>query len=1002
MSFKNSLNDDFRSRLSSSTWRPSAGPFDSMPKEATPNSLAAAASSKVQFSRAEYKEPPHSAQNSLTGYGSTPNSARITPNSMMATEASGRGRDRFRELKSYKERYQDVKEMSTSPNQSFNSKEARSHSADRRYSARYSHEGPRSRSSDRYTAARQRAELTPDECEDFEYERARKSQNHFADWYTERQKPLERSPKRLSKAHGRDSESWDKRNDKRRNIDPDGTRVTQTFSNRTDRWSPKESIYVDDDIYHRKSYQSRSSEGEGSPLFDEVDEEGAGHIQVGDSSPLSIGNYFDKSENSFKSDIRPRTPSISGTSRASTLGQSPRRSPGHSVSSKSSSKTKSTYADDLAAFTQGIAAAVIQNQGLAYDAECQSYDQEKRVRWGANALCGRFTRSMPPTTTKNKTKYVTFALLFTVLSIVAAVVALVYLENMNKRETAVPVAMPTPTPPTSIASPSDSTSTRFPSSTTFSSEISIQPTGQKEKFIGQYIETLSGGKSSSIGTPQFKARNWLLFGDDYDWSLQLSSAGDDLNSTEVTGRIRQRFALATMYYSMGVGDGGVLKGWLEGDECRFVGNYGRAWDGIDCNEDGKVRAIALDAANLQGSIPPEISLLTDLENLIIKNNPNLVGEIPHEIGNSMSRLRQLGLYNNNLGGSIPKSIFKLSQLVYLNLAGNALRGEVNWEEISHYQKKLERLILHNNFLEGSVEFHLLAKSPLLLLVLSNNQFGGYIDETLGSMTSLEYLYLNKNELIGSIPDGIGNLVNIKSINFDENKLYGTLPITFGNLVTLEHFSAKKNTLSGGFPDSMKLLHNLQTLNLARNAMTGHLSDLPHMKGLKNLHLYQNGFVGTIPQALFELSNLEVLFLSSNLLTGEIPLAVNGAQQTLKSLYLSDNKLRGHVPHELCDLYKLEDLFIDTNDLDGLLPTCLGSLSNLKRLYAFKNRLNGDIPSGLLELPHLIEVGIEENNLTGGVDKACEWVRGIKIWADCNELGGCECCERCCSDLGSGC
>jgi len=505
----------------------------------------------------------------------------------------------------------------------------------------------------------------------------------------------------------------------------------------------------------------------------------------------------------------------------------------------------------------------------------------------------------------------------------------------------------------------------------------------------------------TAGSPQFKAKNWLLFDDELN--IHLPYSGENRDDTEVTRRLQQRFALATMYYSMGVGDGGVVKGWLEGDECRFVGEYGRAWDGIDCNEDGKVRAVALDAANLQGTLPPEIALLTDVENLIIKNNPNLVGEIPHDIGNKMLQLRQLGLYGNNLGGSIPKTIFKLSHLVYLNLADNALTGEVNWEEMSHHQKKIERLILHNNFLEGPIEFHVLAKTPLLLLVLSNNQFGGYIDESVGSMTSLEYLYLDKNELIGSIPNGIGNLANIKSITLDENELYGTLPHTMGSLANLQHFSAKKNTISGGFPASMKLLHQLETLNLARNAMSGHLRNLPHMKRLKNLHLYQNGFVGSIPESLFELPNLEVLFLSSNLLTGEIPPSVTSAQQTLKSLYLSDNKLQGQIPTELCGLYKLEDLFIDTNDFSGSLPTCLGSLSNLKKLYAFKNRFTGDVPSVLLNLPDLVEVGIEENDLTGGVNQVCAWGRGLSIWADCSELDdGCDCCERCCSDLDSSC
>lgn len=1005
MSSSNNLNDDYKSRLSGSTWRPTPGPFDTQ-KEESPDSMTAA----KLFSRAEYKhyEPSHSLQNSSSRYANK--------NSLMES-SSGRGRERFRELKSYKERYQDVKEMSTSPSRrSTTPNGTRSYSAER-YAARERERsrerakgGLRSRSYDKYTARQRARELSPHEryahtrspgSRNRANEQARRSRSRSADKYRDREvSPVRVKTNRIQTNY---MDRWESRKEQkaRKMIDPDGSRASQTYSNRADRWSPKEDTHHADGFVDNYSHQRRSSRGDGSPLFDDVDEEGAGNIHVGNSSPLSIGNHFDDiSEDQFKGEGTPRAPrtprtpgtsNISGTPRYQTprqspgqsqrrspahIRQTPRRSPGQSVSSKSSSKSKSTYADDLASFTQNITTAVISNQGSTYDAESQSYEQKKR------------------TTTKNKMNYAAFALIFIFLCIIAAVVAIVHLQNMKKDKTAVPVAVPTPTPPTET---SDTTiGTRFPTP----SASSGQSMGEREKLIDQYLESLSS-RSSTIGSPQFKAKEWLLFDDDLN--LHLPHSGENRDESEVTMRLQQRFALATMYYSMGVGDGGVVKGWLQGDECRFVGDYGRAWDGVDCNEDGKVRAIALDAANLQGSLPPEIALLTDIENLIIKNNPNLSGEIPHGIGNKLLQLRQLGFYGNNLGGSIPKTIFKLSHLVYLNLSDNALTGEVNWEEMSHHQKKIERLILHNNFLEGSIDFHLLAKTPLLLLVLSNNQFGGYIDESVGSMTSLEYLYLDKNELIGSIPNGIGNLPNIKSITLDENELYGTLPQTMGSLANLEHFSAKKNTISGGFPATLKMLHNLVTLNLSSNAMSGHLRNLPHMKSLKNLHLYQNGFVGSIPETLFELPNLEVLFLSSNLLTGEIPSSITSAQQTLKALYLSDNKLQGQIPNDLCGLYKLEDLFIDTNDFYGPLPTCLGSLSNLKKLYAFKNRLTGDVPSVLLNLPNLVEIGIEENDITGGVNQVCAWGRGLNIWADCSELeDGCDCCERCCSDFESNC
>ncbi|KAL3785388.1 hypothetical protein ACHAW5_007865 [Stephanodiscus triporus] len=549
-------------------------------------------------------------------------------------------------------------------------------------------------------------------------------------------------------------------------------------------------------------------------------------------------------------------------------------------------------------------------------------------------------------------------------------------------------------------------------------EPSLRPSTEREHLIGEYVSSLSRGDSNEVGSPQYRAKMWILYEDELSLHLPISSDGnqqvsdsDQSNSdwnSEMAQRIKQRFALATLYYSLGIGDGDLVKGWLVGEECRDVGDYGRAWDGVGCDDDGHVRAVVLDGANLRGTIPSEISLLTSIENLIIKNNPGVIGTIPHTIGSHMTQMRQLGLNGNALTGTIPKTTFRLSNLVYLNLGDNSLTGTIQWEDASHNLKKLERLILHNNHLEGGISFHLLAKNPnLSLLSLSNNLFDGNIDETVGSVRSLEFLYLDGNKLVGSIPDSIGNLINLKSLNLDENGLSGTLPHTIGNLTSLVYLSAKSNAITGGFPVSMTLMTGLKTLNLASNAMSGHLQHLSQMTSLTSIHLYQNSFTGSVEAQLFlSLPNLEVLFLSSNSLTGIIPSEVGGAQKVLKGLYLSENNLMGGIPEEVCQLYKLEDLFVDSNNLEGTMPLCLADLTDLKRLYAFNNKFTGQVPDRLLNLPHLIEVGIEENSLQGGLDKqTCEMVNAkeLSIWADCTELdGGCDCCEKCCSDLSSDC
>ncbi|KAL7466229.1 hypothetical protein ACHAXS_006523 [Conticribra weissflogii] len=709
------------------------------------------------------------------------------------------------------------------------------------------------------------------------------------------------------------------------------------------------------------------------------------------------------------------------------------------------------------------------------DHNSSSLYQEKRVRWGATDFCKRFTehrrggdggadgrsrhasnrydrrydtdrnrrntwntpsssnydldpyrnngydeydRENPTTVAsleKSKRMYLIMALTVCVACIVAVAVTVTYFKGESNGEPSVAASYitldPTPSPTTSRV-PSGVPSAMY--SEVPSSSPTERPTTERERLIGEFLEYLSSGDSNIPGTPQYRAKMWLLFEDEMNLYLSQYDAKNGWAS-DVAERIKQRFALATMYYSMGVGEGGVTKGWLEGDECRNVGDYGWAWDGVACTEDGKVRALALvilqmrrlvstrvDKAGLAGHIPPQVTLLKHVENLIIKNNPGLRGTIPSIIGN-MSQLRQLGLYGNDLTGTVPKSISQLSNLVYLNLSNNKLMGQIDWEGLSHLPM-VTRLILHNNFLEGSIQFHLLAKMGLSLLGLSNNLFSGYVDETLGGLTSLEYLYLDGNKLIGELPSSLGHLTNLKALNIDENEIDGTLPSTIGNLLQLEYLSAKSNRLTGGIPTTIKSLMNLSTLNLASNALTGPIRPLIGMTGLKNVHLYQNTLTGSIPAGIFALPNLENLFLSSNHLSGTLPGGIVNAQASLTGLYLSDNFLRGTIPNQICSVYQLENVFLDTNGFSGPLPSCLAELTRLRRFLVFKNQLTGEIPSGLSNLAGLVQLGIEENNFTGGVNNSCgAFGSDLKLWADCDELlDGCDCCTKCCSDGSSNC
>ena len=76
--------------------------------------------------------------------------------------------------------------------------------------------------------------------------------------------------------------------------------------------------------------------------------------------------------------------------------------------------------------------------------------------------------------------------------------------------------------------------------------------------------------------------------------------------------------------------------------------------------------------DLEGTIPPELGILTDLRTLDLNGN-DLTGNIPQELAN-LPNLETLDLGNNQLTGEIPSSIGSPWSLRNINLEGNPFTG----------------------------------------------------------------------------------------------------------------------------------------------------------------------------------------------------------------------------------------------------------------------------------------------------------------------------------------
>ncbi|CAA7405980.1 unnamed protein product [Spirodela intermedia] len=100
-----------------------------------------------------------------------------------------------------------------------------------------------------------------------------------------------------------------------------------------------------------------------------------------------------------------------------------------------------------------------------------------------------------------------------------------------------------------------------------------------------------------------------------------------------------------------------------------------SWTGIKCSGNSRIRVVKLNLStmNLSGTLSPEISKLTGLNEIKLGNN-NISGQIPN-----FSRLRNLAklhLQGNNFSGVLPPSLGRLSNLRELFVEKNRLRGKI--------------------------------------------------------------------------------------------------------------------------------------------------------------------------------------------------------------------------------------------------------------------------------------------------------------------------------------
>jgi len=307
------------------------------------------------------------------------------------------------------------------------------------------------------------------------------------------------------------------------------------------------------------------------------------------------------------------------------------------------------------------------------------------------------------------------------------------------------------------------------------------------------------------------------------------------------------------------------------------------------------------------------------------------------LNDTNTRVQGLSLPSNQLTGSLPEDISSLTELISLDLSGNQITGK-----IPNSIGSLDSLIfldLSENEIEDSIPEGIGNLKYLKTLNLSNNNLTGIILESIGNLDSLQNLNLSNNKLNGEIPNSLSNLDSLTSFDLSSNLLIGILPEYIKDFKKLIVLNLSNNQLNGAIPESLGELEIIRELIIGNNNFTGSIPGvLGGLDSLRVLNLASNELLDSIPASLSDLQNLIDLDLSYNGLVGGIPVQFGNLTE-LTNLQLNDNQISGIIPDELSMLSNLEILNLANNSLQDTVPSSFVNLSNLQSLDVSGNGLN---------------------------------------------------------------
>ena len=269
------------------------------------------------------------------------------------------------------------------------------------------------------------------------------------------------------------------------------------------------------------------------------------------------------------------------------------------------------------------------------------------------------------------------------------------------------------------------------------------------------------------GSPQYQALQWVL--------------ADPQLDAFPEWRLRQRFALATLYYAT---DG---PNWINNDKWLSYAHHECDWFTKDYFAPPNQPAFS------------RLSLENPCGSVLRDNNQTAVTPVPSPSldrdAGSGGVYKHIWLFVNGLKGEIPQELFWLTSLQDLMIFKNELEGTLS----SHIGKlsDLKRFTASFNSIRGTIPSEIGKLTSSLLLAVAGNKLTGTLPSELFQVQSVRNLMLDHNRLHGSIPSQIGALSNSVLLGLQNNEFTGTLPSEIGHLNRFtRELRLESNYLSG--------------------------------------------------------------------------------------------------------------------------------------------------------------------------------------------------------------